>query len=105
MAISSSPAESDLIEMIIEDEIISFSRSLLMQSSHFFRNTFKDGQAKKKRVVVSGVSGQTFKDLLGYMKTGELELSCNNVADIFHAACKLQMPGIISQCIEVSVLH
>lgn len=52
MAISSSPAESDLIEMIIEDEIISFSRSLLMQSSHFFRNTFKDGQAKKKRVLV-----------------------------------------------------
>ncbi|CAN7999601.1 unnamed protein product [Ixodes pacificus] len=101
MAISSTPADPDLIEMIVEDETITFSRSLLMQSSPFFQNTFKDGRARKRRVVVSGVSGQTFKDLLEYMKTGKLELSCNNVADIFHAACKLQMPDIICRCIEM----
>ncbi|KAM7284366.1 kelch-like protein 17 [Ixodes scapularis] len=101
MAISSTPADPDLIEMIVEDETITFSRSLLMQCSPFFQNTFKDGRARKKRVVVSGVSGQTFKDLLEYMKTGKLELSCNNVAEIFHAACKLQMPDIICRCIEM----
>ncbi|KAK8771230.1 hypothetical protein V5799_025521 [Amblyomma americanum] len=101
MATSSPPADGDLIEMIVDDEVLSFSKALLMQSSPFFQHTFTDGQPKKKRVVISGVSGQTFKHLLGYMKSGKLELSCNNIADIFHAACKLQMPDIIRQCIEM----
>uniref|UniRef100_A0A131Z5J6 Kelch repeat containing protein n=1 Tax=Rhipicephalus appendiculatus TaxID=34631 RepID=A0A131Z5J6_RHIAP len=101
MATSSSPADGDLVEMILEDEVVSFSRTVLMQSSPFFQDTFKDVEGKKKRVVVSGVRGQTFKDLLEYMKSGKLELSCNNVADIFHAACKLQMPDIIRRCIQM----
>lgn len=101
MATSSPPADEDLIEMIVEDETVSFSKTLLMESSPFFEDTFKDGQRRNKRVVISGVSGQTFKDLLEYMKSGKLELSCTNVADIFHAACKLQMPDIIRQCIEM----
>lgn len=101
MAASSSPADGDLVEMILEDEVVSFSRTVLMQSSPFFQDTFKDVEAKKKRVVVSGVRGQTFKDLLEYMKSGKLELSCNNVTDIFHAACKLQMRDIIHRCIEM----
>lgn len=101
MATSSSPADGDLVEMILEDEVVSFSKAVLMQSSPFFQDTFKDVEAKKKRVVISGVRGRTFKDLLEYMKSGKLELSCNNVADIFHAACKLQMRDIIHQCIEL----
>lgn len=101
MATSSPPADGDLIEMVVEDETVSFSKTLLMESSPFFEDTFKDGQRRKNRVVISGVSGQTFKDLLEYMKSGKLELSCNNVADIFHAACKLQMPDIIRRCIDM----
>ncbi|XP_065287487.1 uncharacterized protein [Dermacentor albipictus] len=101
MATSSSPADGDLVEMILEDEVVSFSKAVLMQSSPFFQDTFKDAKLKKKRVVVSGVRGRTFKDLLEYMKSGKLELSCGNVADIFHAACKLQMRDIIHQCVQL----
>ncbi|UYV61558.1 hypothetical protein LAZ67_1005291 [Cordylochernes scorpioides] len=53
------------------------------------------------QVELQNVSGSAFEILLSYMYTGRLQLTCNNLGDVFRASRLLQMKDITHICAQV----
>ncbi|KAL1434804.1 hypothetical protein MTO96_001699 [Rhipicephalus appendiculatus] len=77
-------------------------RPLLIKHSQFFRKTLDRPENRNKhKLKLSGVSAATFAVLLKYMNTGELQVTPENVDDVFNAAFRLHMSDVVKHCIQM----
>ncbi|XP_064478431.1 uncharacterized protein LOC135391851 [Ornithodoros turicata] len=90
------------VEIVVEDQSFVVDRRLLAMCSPFFRRTLEDeGNKNLRKLKLSGVSAATFSTLLDYMLTGKLNVTRENVSDVFNAAFRLNMPDVVNKCIEL----
>ncbi|KAH6920469.1 hypothetical protein HPB50_028543 [Hyalomma asiaticum] len=100
-SLSSGGARNSLV-VFVEGQAFHVERPLLTKHSQFFRKTLEKRENRNKhKLKLSGVSAATFAVLLKYMNTGELEVTPENVDDVFNAAFRLHMSDVVKHCIQV----
>ncbi|XP_064481732.1 uncharacterized protein LOC135394745 isoform X3 [Ornithodoros turicata] len=90
------------VDVVVDKQVFRIEREMLTKYSPFFKRTFeKDENRKKNKLKLSGISAATFKILLQYMRTGQLIVAPENVADVFSAAFRLHMSDVVKKCIQL----
>ncbi|XP_049268162.1 kelch-like protein 29 [Rhipicephalus sanguineus] len=88
--------------VFVEGQAFHVDRPLLTRHSQFFRKTLDRPENRNKhKLKLSGVSAATFAVLLKYMNTGELQVTPENVDDVFNAAFRLHMSDVVKHCIQM----
>ncbi|KAH6936000.1 hypothetical protein HPB50_012208 [Hyalomma asiaticum] len=84
-SLSSGGARNSLV-VFVEGQAFHVERPLLTKHSQFFRKTLEKRENRNKHK---------------YMNTGELEVTPENVDDVFNAAFRLHMSDVVKHCIQV----
>ncbi|XP_028833312.1 kelch-like protein 40a [Denticeps clupeoides] len=85
----------------IKDREFPCHQLVLAASSPFFKTMFLSGmQERKREVELKDVEPQIMGMLLRYIYTSDINLTEQNVQDIFMAANRFQIPSIFSVCVS-----
>ncbi|KAK5888671.1 hypothetical protein CesoFtcFv8_014737 [Champsocephalus esox] len=101
---------SDLLEnekfvdcvLKIQEEEFPCHRLVLAASSPFFKAMFLSEleESKKREIVLKDVEPSVIKMILRYLYTSDINLTEQNVQDIFMVANMYQIPSIFSVCVS-----
>ncbi|XP_078392744.1 kelch-like protein 40b [Cetorhinus maximus] len=86
----------------VKDKEFPCHRLVLAACSPYFRAMFLSDleESKKREIALEDVEPDMVEVLLRYIYTSEVQLSDNNVQDIFTAANMFQIPSIFTVCIS-----
>ncbi|KAH7940321.1 hypothetical protein HPB52_023035 [Rhipicephalus sanguineus] len=98
--------ERDVIICLEGDRIVEARSDRLRKVSRFFRQALTEDASVdgKFMIAISGISEDVLDTLLTYAETGVLNLYEHQVADVYFAAHKLQMPFVVHKCLQVRPL-
>ncbi|XP_043990755.1 kelch-like protein 40a [Gambusia affinis] len=85
----------------IQDKEFPCHRLVLAASSPFFKSIFLSEQeeSKKREIVLKDVDPSVMEMILRYLYTSDIDLTEQNVQDIFMVANMYQIPSIFSVCL------
>ncbi|KAL3244171.1 hypothetical protein MRX96_047264 [Rhipicephalus microplus] len=103
VALGDCSRDRDVIIRIEGDQIVEARSDQLRRVSRFFRQALTDDARVngKFMIAISGISKDVLDTLLTYAETGTLNLYEHEVADVYFAAHKLQMPFVVHKCLQV----
>ncbi|XP_064479479.1 kelch-like protein 24 [Ornithodoros turicata] len=89
------------VEVHVETRVFPAHKFILTCHSPYFLKLLLKTKPEMLKVQLNGITQGSFQVLLKYMYTGRLELTCQNIVDVFQAAKHLQMKNIKEKCAEV----
>lgn len=93
----------DVVIRTEDDHILEARSDQLRKVSNFFKKTLTESAKTdgKYMLTIGGISKDVLTTLLDYAETGNLTLYDHDVADVYYAAHKLQMPFVVHKCLQV----
>ncbi|KAH7971437.1 hypothetical protein HPB49_024100 [Dermacentor silvarum] len=93
------------VEVQVDAEVFQAHKLILTCHSPYFHklliNTKPEMLKASGAVQLNGITHESFSVLLAYMYTGRLQLTCQNIVDVFQAAKHLDMKCIKERCAQV----
>ncbi|XP_061752876.1 actin-binding protein IPP isoform X1 [Nerophis ophidion] len=88
------------VRLRVGGRVFKVHRLVLAAASPYFSALFSLGmsEAAKEEVEILGVDGDTFEVLLGFVYTGAMDVTVDNVQELMLAADMLQLNEIVSIC-------
>ncbi|XP_075738887.1 kelch repeat and BTB domain-containing protein 8-like [Rhipicephalus microplus] len=89
------------VEVHVEAKIFQAHKLILTCHSPYFHKLLISTKPEMLKVQLNGITHESFSVLLAYMYTGRLQLTCQNIVDVFQAAKHLNMKRIKERCAQV----
>ncbi|CAN8004001.1 unnamed protein product [Ixodes hexagonus] len=89
------------VQVHVETEVFMAHKLILTCHSPYFLKLLLNTKPEMLKVQLNGITHESFGVLLKYMYTGRLDLTCQNIVDVFQAAKHLDMKCIKEKCAEV----
>ncbi|XP_006636591.1 kelch-like protein 41a [Lepisosteus oculatus] len=85
----------------VGDKSLPCHRLILAACSPYFRELFfaEEGKESKKEVVLENVDPKIMDMIVKYLYSAEIELTDENVQDIFAVASRFQIPSVFTVCV------
>ncbi|KAK8782818.1 hypothetical protein V5799_015847 [Amblyomma americanum] len=92
----------DVIMRVQGDQILEARSERLRGVSRFFKRTLTDNAKVdgKYMLSITGISKEVLETLLEYAETGTLTLYDHEVAEVYYAAHRLEMPFVVHKCLQ-----
>ncbi|XP_077520037.1 kelch repeat and BTB domain-containing protein 12-like [Amblyomma americanum] len=89
------------VEVQVETEVFPAHKLVLTCHSPYFHKLLINTKPEMLKVQLNGITHESFSVLLEYMYTGRLQLTCQNIVDVFQASKHLDMKRIKERCAQV----
>ncbi|KAK8757746.1 hypothetical protein V5799_004619 [Amblyomma americanum] len=89
------------VEVQVETEVFPAHKLVLTCHSPYFHKLLINTKPEMLKVQLNGITHESFSVLLEYMYTGRLQLTCQNIVDVFQASKHLDMKRIKERCAQI----
>ncbi|XP_064489933.1 uncharacterized protein LOC135401448 isoform X2 [Ornithodoros turicata] len=93
--------EYDVLIRVDHETVLQAQSVKLRKVSKFFEENLKEKVDGKYLISIDGIPKESFEVLLDYVETGHLTLYEHNVAEVYYAAHRLEVPFVVEKCLQV----
>lgn len=90
------------VELLVENEVFHCHRAVMAASSPYFEAMFGSELAEKQqsKIEIHGIAPWVFNLLIGFIYSGEVKITQENVQELLAASNMLELSEIISACCD-----